>query len=88
MLIFLLPLLILIIQYQFDLDVPTAHRKVKKSCPLHLHNFLFYAHLSPQNRAFVSFIDSHSIPKSVSDVMSNSGWRVAMKDRDACLRAK
>ena len=41
---------------------------------------MFYAHLFKQYRAFASFFDSHLILKSVSDVMSNSSWQVAMED--------
>jgi len=45
-----------------------------------LHNFMSYANLSPIVHAFVSFIDSHSIPKSLSDVLSNPGWQAATQE--------
>ena len=41
-------------------------------------NISSYAHVSIQYRAFVSFIDSYLVPKSVSNVMSNPGRRAVI----------
>ena len=69
------------INSQSALDILIARRKRKRSCTLHpQHNFLSYARLSTQYHAFISSIDSHLIPKYVSDAMSNLGWRAAMED--------
>ena len=46
------------IDSQFDLDILIVHRKRKMSCTLHrLHNFLSYAHLFTQYRAFAISVD-------------------------------
>jgi len=51
------------IDSQSDLDIPITRHKRKKSCTLYpLHNFLSYAHLFTQYRAFISSVDSHPIP--------------------------
>ena len=59
-----------VIDSQSNVDIPIVHRKRKRSLTLHsLHNFSSYAHLSAQYHAFVSSVDSHPIPKSVSDAI-------------------
>ena len=53
----------------------------RKKVALCIHCITSYLmHIFPQYCAFVSSIDSHPIPKFVSDTMSNSGWRAVMED--------
>ncbi|OWM65682.1 hypothetical protein CDL15_Pgr017179 [Punica granatum] len=70
-----------------ELDLPIAHRKGTRSTanPYPLYNFLSYSRLSPSYTAFLSSLDSVSIPRSVKEALSHPGWREAMIDEMSAL---
>lgn len=44
-----------------------------------------YTHLSLPLCSFIASLDSVSIPKSVSEALSHSGWRAAMEEEMIAL---
>lgn len=69
-----------------DLDAPIALRKGKRSCTSHsISNFVNYNDLSPEHCAFVTHLESYSIPKSVSEAVGHPGWTIAMKEEMSAL---
>ena len=62
-----------------DLDIPIALRKGTRACTKYpLSKFVSYSHLSPSYRAFVSKLDSVSIPNHVQEALSNPNWKNAI----------
>ena len=69
--------------------LPIALRKGNRSTrnPYPVYNFLSYHRLSTSHHAFVSTLSSVSIPKTVQEALSHSGWRQAMLDEMTALHA-
>jgi len=64
-----------------DDDLPIALHKGKHTYTSHLiSHFISNLHLSSSFYVFISFMDSFSIPKSVSEALFISGWKDAMKE--------
>ena len=69
-----------------DLDMPIALQKRTRACTKHpLSKFVSYSHLSPSYRAFVSKLDSVSIPNNVHEALSNPSWKYAMVEEMKAL---
>ncbi|GAB2292252.1 hypothetical protein Dimus_038193 [Dionaea muscipula] len=71
-----------------NLDVPIALRKSHRSCstyPMAAH--ISYAGVSPRLQAFISALDSISIPRSLSEALSSPGWKQAMVEEMGALEA-
>ena len=66
--------------------MPIALRKGTRACTKHpLSKFVSYSHLSSSYRAFVSKLDSVSIPKNVHEALSNPNWKYAMVEEMKAL---
>jgi len=62
-----------------DDDLTIALHKGKCTCTSHhISRFVSYSHFSPSFDAFISFINSYYVPKSVSEALSISGCKNAM----------
>ena len=62
-------------------SLPIALQKGKRTCTTHpITQFVSYVGLSPSFCAFVSFVSTTSIPKSVSEPLSIPWWKQAMID--------
>ncbi|KAK5785024.1 hypothetical protein PVK06_039568 [Gossypium arboreum] len=61
-------------------DFPIAIRKGTKACTKHpLHLFMSYKNLSHNHKAFLTSLNSISIPKTVFEALEDENWRNAMK---------
>ncbi|GAB2281771.1 hypothetical protein Dimus_039493 [Dionaea muscipula] len=59
-----------------DLDVPIALRKGRRHCPKYpMSDHVFYVGVSSSLQAFISQLDSISIPRSLSEAIFSPGWR-------------
>ena len=61
-----------------DIDLPIALRKGKRQCTYPISSFVSYYNLSPTSCVFLTFLDSITLPKSVTHVLSHPGRRNAM----------
>lgn len=70
-------------------DLPIALRKgIRLSRNPHpIYNFLSYHRLSPSHYTFVSALSSITIPKTLQEALSHSGWRQAMIDEMTALES-
>ena len=68
-------------------DLPIAVRKGTRSSrnPHPIYNFLTYHRLSSPYFAFISTLSSVSLPKTVHEALSHSGWKQAMIEEMAAL---
>ena len=67
-------------------DIPIALWKGKYNCTQHsLFNFVSYSHLSSAFHSFISFLDSCSVLKNVSEAMSLPGWSQTMQEEMTAL---
>lgn len=56
-------------------------------CTSHpISTFVSYDHLSPSYHSFVVSLDSHPIPKSVTEALCHPGWKVAMEEEMVALQ--
>ena len=67
--------------------LPITLRKDTRSSrnPHPIYNFLSYHHLSSPFCAFLSSLSSISVPKTVSEALSDPGWRQTMVDERTAL---
>ena len=84
-LLFLLTMLLLIIFILILINV-LPFEKANEVVIYILCIILSYAHLFSPFYSFVSSIDSHSILKSVSEVLSDSDWRSAVQEEMTALK--
>ena len=74
-----------------DWAVPIALRKGVRSCVKYpkypLSNYLTYAKLSPQLKAFIARLDSAEIPKNIQGAMEDSKWKAAVMEEMKALIA-
>ncbi|RVX21101.1 Retrovirus-related Pol polyprotein from transposon TNT 1-94 [Vitis vinifera] len=70
-----------------DLDLPISFRKGKQHCKsiYSIANFVSYDHLSSSSSVLVAFIDSISVPKTVTEALNHPGWKNAMLEEICAL---
>ncbi|KAJ9673153.1 hypothetical protein PVL29_026432 [Vitis rotundifolia] len=70
-----------------DLDLPISLQKGKRHCIsiCSIANFVSYNHLSSSSSVFVAFIDSISVPKTVTEALNHPGWKNAMLEEIRAL---
>ncbi|KAJ9707458.1 hypothetical protein PVL29_002475 [Vitis rotundifolia] len=70
-----------------DLNLPISLRKGKRQCKFaySIANFVSYNHLSSSSSVFVAFIDSISVPKTVTEALNHLGWKNAMLEEICAL---
>ena len=59
-------------------DLPIVVRKGKHKCTYPVSSFIFYHQLSPPTYAFITTLDSTSIPNTVHEPLSHPRWQNAM----------
>lgn len=65
---------------QSDYDIPIAIRKGTRACTKHpLHLFMSYRNLSHNHKAFLTSLNTLSIPKTVSEALDDENWKNAMR---------
>ena len=70
----------------FTIDLLIALRKSKHTCTHHpFFNFVFYSHLLSFFRSFISFLDSCSVHKNVSEALYLSDWTQTMQKKMTIL---
>lgn len=63
-----------------DLDLPIALRKGKRQCTQYtLSHFVSYEKISPSNQAFLTLLNTVSIPKILFRALKIKKWRQAMR---------
>ena len=58
-------------------DISIALHKGKHKCTYPVSSFVSYHRLSPPTYAFITSLDSTSIPNSVHEALSHPGWQNA-----------
>ena len=66
-------------------DLPIALRKGKRSCTYPISSYVSYNQLSPASRSFIASLDSITIPTTLHQALSHSGWRAAMEEEMMAL---
>ena len=66
-------------------DLPIALRKGKRSCTYPISSYVSYNHLSPTSKSFIASLDSITIPTTLHQALSHSGWRAAMEEEMMAL---
>lgn len=66
-------------------DLPIALRKGKRKCTYPVSSFISYHQLSPSTYAFITSLESTSIPNSVHEALSHPGWQNAMIEEMTAL---
>ncbi|KAL0558833.1 hypothetical protein IC582_003415 [Cucumis melo] len=66
-------------------DPLIALRKGKHKCTYPVSSFIFYHQLSPPTYAFITSLDSISIPKTVHEALSHSSWQNVMIEEMTAL---
>ena len=59
-------------------NIPISLRKDKRKCTYPVSSFVSYHQLSPPTYAFITSLDSTSIPNTVHEALSHRGWRNAI----------
>ena len=74
---------------QRDYNFPIAIRKGTRACTKHpLYLFMSYKNLSHNHKAFLTSLNSISIPKTVSKALEDENWKNAMKVEMEALEKK
>ncbi|PON37602.1 hypothetical protein PanWU01x14_318830 [Parasponia andersonii] len=69
-----------------DLDLPIALRKGVRSCTQHpISRYVYYDHLSPLARAFISNISDVEIPRNVEEALKILEWKKAVLEEISAL---
>ena len=66
-------------------DLPIALRKGKRKCTYPVSSFISYHQLSPSTYAFITSLESTSIPNSVHEALSHPRWQNAMIEEMTAL---
>ncbi|KAA0033069.1 Cysteine-rich RLK (RECEPTOR-like protein kinase) 8 [Cucumis melo var. makuwa] len=66
-------------------DLPIALCKGKRKCTYLVSSFVSYHQLSPPTYAFITSLDSTSIPNTVHEALSHPGWQNAMIEEMTAL---
>ena len=61
-------------------DLPIAFCKGKRQCAHPIYFFVSYSHLLSSSYSFIASFDSISLPNTVHETLSHSGWHSAMVD--------
>ncbi|KAJ9564848.1 hypothetical protein OSB04_000814 [Centaurea solstitialis] len=68
-------------------EVPIAFRKGTRNCTRYpIQNYLAYSHLSPESYAYQTAIDSHHVPRNVTEALNHPGWFKAMQEEMDALQ--
>ena len=69
------------VQKPYDLDIPIAFRKEKRSCTNYpIANYLSYDRLSPKHKAYTSKVSNLFVPRNIQEALDNFDWKLAVME--------
>lgn len=69
------------VQKPYDLDIPIALRKEKRSCTNYpIANYLSYDRLSPKHKAYTSKVSNLFVPRNIQEALDNFDWKLAVME--------
>lgn len=75
------------VQKPYDLDIPIAFRKEKRSCTNYpIANYLSYDRLSPKHKAYTSKISNLFVPRNIQEALDNPKWKLAVMEEMNALK--